>query len=42
MSSEEVEVFVICRADRIEPGGAKAFSLSRIDETGDATRDQAD
>lgn len=36
MPSDQIEVFVICRADAIEPGGAKAFSLSRITETGDA------
>jgi len=36
MSSEEVEVFVICAADSIDPGCAKAFSLSRINETGEA------
>jgi len=36
MSSKEVEVFVICRAGSIERGGAKAFRLSRISETGEA------
>jgi nitrite reductase/ring-hydroxylating ferredoxin subunit len=35
MSLEDVEVFVICSAESIEPGGAKAFSLSRITETGE-------
>ncbi len=35
MSSEPVEVFVICAADTIEQGSARAFSLSRIDETGE-------
>ena len=35
MSSGQVEVYVICAADTIEQGGAKAFSLSRIDETGE-------
>jgi nitrite reductase/ring-hydroxylating ferredoxin subunit len=35
MSSKEIEVFVICAADSIEPGSAKAFSLSRITETGE-------
>jgi len=35
VSSGEIEVFVICPADAIEPGGARAFSLSRITETGD-------
>jgi nitrite reductase/ring-hydroxylating ferredoxin subunit len=34
MSSGQVEVYVICAADDIEQGGAKAFSLSRIDESG--------
>jgi len=34
-ASREIEVFVVCRADSIEPGGAKAFSLSRITETGE-------
>jgi nitrite reductase/ring-hydroxylating ferredoxin subunit len=32
MPAEDVEVFVICAAGSIEPGGAKAFSLSRIGE----------
>src|SRR5271167_4425688 len=36
MPSEEVEVFVICAAGSIEPGSAKAFSLSRIDATGES------
>jgi nitrite reductase/ring-hydroxylating ferredoxin subunit len=36
MSSEEIEVFVICAADSIEAGAAKAFSLSRISETGES------
>jgi len=33
--AKDVEVFVVCAADSIEPGGAKAFSLSRITETGE-------
>lgn len=33
---EEIEVFVICAGDAIERGGAKAFSLSRIDESGES------
>lgn len=32
MSSEVAELFVICSAKSIERGGAKAFSLSRINE----------
>jgi nitrite reductase/ring-hydroxylating ferredoxin subunit len=36
MSSEQLEVFVICAADDIEQGGAKGFSLSRINESGEA------
>ena len=36
MSSEKVEVFVICSANSIAPGGAKAFGLSRIGESGEA------
>ncbi len=35
MSSKEIEVFVICAADDIEPGSARAFSLSRITEAGE-------
>jgi len=35
MSSKEIEVFVICSAGDIEPGSARAFSLSRITETGE-------
>lgn len=35
MSSEKPELFVICAADSIELGGAKAFSLSRITEQGE-------
>ncbi len=36
MRSGEVEVFVVCAAESIEPGDAKAFSLSRITETGES------
>jgi nitrite reductase/ring-hydroxylating ferredoxin subunit len=36
MGSEKVEIFVVCAADSIEPGGAQAFSLSRIDEAGES------
>ncbi|AWL98738.1 Rieske (2Fe-2S) protein [Bradyrhizobium amphicarpaeae] len=32
---KEIEVFVICANDEIERGGAKAFSLSRIDASGE-------
>ena len=35
MSSEQNNVFVICAADSIERSGAKAFSLSRINEAGE-------
>jgi nitrite reductase/ring-hydroxylating ferredoxin subunit len=35
MSSENVEVYVVCRADSIERGDAKAFSLSRLTEEGE-------
>jgi nitrite reductase/ring-hydroxylating ferredoxin subunit len=35
MSSQEIELFVICAAEGIERGGAKPFSLSRIDEDGE-------
>lgn len=34
--AEGVEVFVICSVASIEPGSAKAFSLSRVTETGEA------
>jgi len=33
MALHEIDVFAICATDAIERGGAKAFSLSRIDET---------
>ena len=36
MAPEEIEVFAVCAADAIERGGAKGFSLSRIDETGES------
>jgi nitrite reductase/ring-hydroxylating ferredoxin subunit len=36
MPSDGVEVFVVCSAEAIEPGNAKAFSLSRITETGES------
>jgi nitrite reductase/ring-hydroxylating ferredoxin subunit len=35
MSSEGMEVFVICAASSIEPGTAKAFSLLRINDAGE-------
>lgn len=34
MGIEEIEVFVICASDEVERGGARAFSLSRIDASG--------
>lgn len=36
MPSEEVDVFVIAAAESVEPGSAKAFSLSRITEAGES------
>lgn len=36
MSSSEIEVFVVCGAESIERGGAKAFSLSRRTDAGEA------
>jgi nitrite reductase/ring-hydroxylating ferredoxin subunit len=36
MRQEEIPVFVVCATDAIERGGAKAFSLSRIDESGES------
>ena len=36
MGAGEIEVFVICATDAIERGGAKAFSLSCIDENGES------
>lgn len=35
MPSKEIEVFVVCAAGSIERGSARAFSLSRIDESGE-------
>jgi nitrite reductase/ring-hydroxylating ferredoxin subunit len=36
MSSEVIELFAVCAAEDIERGDAKAFSLSRISETGES------
>ena len=36
MSPNNLEVYVICAASSIEPGGAKAFSLFRINEAGES------
>jgi nitrite reductase/ring-hydroxylating ferredoxin subunit len=36
MSAQNLAVFVVCPARSIEPGGARAFSLSRMAETGEA------
>lgn len=36
MAPEEIELFVVCRADDIERGDAMAFNLSRIDEAGES------
>ena len=36
MSSEAIELFAVCATEDIERGDAKAFSLSRIDETGES------
>lgn len=35
MDADDLDVYVICRANDIEPGKAKAFSLSRVSETGE-------
>ncbi|HLG79807.1 MAG TPA: Rieske 2Fe-2S domain-containing protein [Bradyrhizobium sp.] len=35
MAQDDIEVFAICTTDAIERGGAKGFSLSRIDEAGE-------
>ncbi|VTZ27200.1 conserved hypothetical protein [Methylocella tundrae] len=35
MASNDIDVFVICEAETIAPGAAKAFSLSRINDAGD-------
>lgn len=36
MDAGEIEVYVICATDEIERGDAKAFSLSRIDASGES------
>lgn len=36
MSSEPIELFAICATDGIERGDAKAFSLSRLDQSGES------
>ena len=36
MGQSEIPVYVVCASDAIERGGAKAFSLSRIDESGES------
>ncbi|WP_027584114.1 Rieske 2Fe-2S domain-containing protein [Bradyrhizobium sp. Ai1a-2] len=36
MASQEIDVFAVCHADAIERGGAKGFSLSRIDDSGES------
>ena len=36
MGPEEIDVFVICASDEIERGGARAFSLSRLDASGES------
>jgi nitrite reductase/ring-hydroxylating ferredoxin subunit len=36
MDAGEIEVYVICASDDVERGGAKAFSLSRIDASGES------
>lgn len=36
MAADNLDVFVVCAAGDIERGGAKAFSLSRIDESGES------
>ena len=35
MGAREIDVFVICASDEIERGGARAFSLSRFDASGE-------
>ncbi len=35
-SAEDIEVYAICEVDSIDPGEAKAFSLSRVGENGEA------
>lgn len=34
MSSKQIDVFIVCSAKSIARGSAKAFRLSRLDETG--------
>ncbi len=34
--ASDVEIFVICAAESIVPGDAKAFRLSRVDEAGES------
>lgn len=36
MGFDEIEVFVVCATDAIERGGARAFSLSRVDAAGES------
>lgn len=36
MSDKEIDVYVICETDEIDPGAAKAFDLSRVTESGEA------
>lgn len=36
MASQEIVVFAVCPAEAIEPGDAKGFSLSRIDDSGES------
>jgi nitrite reductase/ring-hydroxylating ferredoxin subunit len=36
MSSEDIDVYVICAASTIEPGSAKPFSLLRVNEAGES------
>lgn len=36
MAANDLDVFVVCAADDIERDGARAFSLSRIVETGES------
>jgi nitrite reductase/ring-hydroxylating ferredoxin subunit len=36
MPSEVIELFAVCAVEDIERGDARAFSLSRIDETGES------
>jgi nitrite reductase/ring-hydroxylating ferredoxin subunit len=36
MATDDIEVFVICASDDIERGNARAFSLSRLDVSGES------